>query len=230
MSAEDDAKLIIAEAEAAADKSSSELPGKIKTTAYYSARKAFKKSPQTAVTVLISHVPVVGPVLGAGSTFLKNYFEKKAKKKKGLAAISAASVSITHAQNAKALAKYLSQTAAKIDENITKFGDAEAKHREAVTKFRAAAESDETTYEKFVARFWDVAYAYYLMEHYNVKLAKMTDDCMTMVTGIAQFIESEAANLEGYDKTMVEDFVELSEGFEDPKQPLLGRGRSSSSY
>jgi len=97
-------ELLIEEAEKAAEDESKTLSGRVKTAAFFTARKQLKKGPARVVTAALEHIPFVGPKLGAASGTLQGIVRNKRVKKKGLHAVCTATYTSSSAKDcAKAL-------------------------------------------------------------------------------------------------------------------------------
>lgn len=222
---DDEFELLMKDAEDAAEAESTGLPGRIRTAAFFTARKQLRKAPGKIVTAALAHIPVVGAALGTGSALVQDALRKKRVKRKGLLAASQAGYSAT---SAKDCAKSLSDLAKIIDGNVTKQSKALADLDSAIDRLNALKLS-ACSYEDFMLKFWDLAYAYYRVDHYNVKLVKLLDDASRLFAPVQRYVDSQYKELQVTDDAMKKNFIAMCDAFQGDDAPLLGLRRQGSS-
>ncbi len=226
MSAEADFSDLMEQAEGAAWRSSHNFTSKLQTSAKFTARKQIRKAPITAIKVVLGKVPFVGSVLSFGAEKISS----KIRKKRIAAALFKHAVAPESPAAAKYNAKSLTDLGTKIDSNVTK---QEAAYREleaAMTKLRTASYgAGSISALDWLTTFKNAAYAYYRVDHYNVKLADLVEVAQVRLESIEKWTDKGTDSLvEGKDE-LWQIFEERYGHLLDDNVPLLGVGRPRSS-
>ena len=227
MSAQAEFDSLMEEAEAAAWRKSHSMTGKITTSAFYTARKAVVTSPSKGASFLASHVPIVGPLLSFGVEKLS----AKIRRKRIAAAVFKQQIAAeTTTSGAKALMKNLADLATKLDGNMTKQEAAFRELNTAMTRLDAVCRVPTTTAQAWTQAFWNAAYAYFRVDHYNVKLAELVDDAQEHLARASKYTEGCTDDLVRGKEDLWKTFEGAYNAVIGEDFPLLGRGRSSSSF
>ncbi len=221
--AEQDFEELMEQAEAAAWRKSNSFTGKFATSAYFTARKAIRTSPLQALKFFAGHVPFAGPALSFGIGKIGT----KIRGKRINAKLFKARMEST-AEASKILAKSISELATKIDGTITKQKAACADLKTAGVALNSI--SANTSAQAWTQAFWNAAYAYYRVDHYNVTLADRIDKATEYLEKAAEYSEKCTTDLMTGERELRALFVEAHGQIVGVDFPLLGsRGRSSSS-
>jgi hypothetical protein len=226
MSAEADFSDLMEQAEGAAWRSSNSFTSKLQTSVKFTARKQIRKAPSTAIRFVLGKVPFVGSLLSFGAEKIT----AKIRKKRLAAGLFKHAVAPDSPVAAKYNAKSLSEIATKIDSNVTK---QEAAYRDlaaAMTKLRASSfGAGSISALEWLTTFKSAAYAYYRVDHYNVKLADLVEVAQLRLENIEKWTEKGTDSLvEGKDE-LWQIFEERYGHLIDDNVPLLGVGRARSS-
>jgi hypothetical protein len=226
MSAEVDFGDLMEQAEAAAWRSSNSFTSKLQTSVKFTARKQIRKAPTTAIKFVLGKVPFVGSILSFGAEKISS----KIRKKRISAELFKHAVKPDSPVAAKYNAKSLAEIGTKIDSNVTKqeaaYRDLEAE----MTKLRAASfGAGSISALDWLTTFKNAAYAYYRVDHYNVKLADLVEVAQVRLENIEKWTEKGTDSLvEGKDE-LWQIFQERYGHLIDDNVPLLGVGRPRSS-
>lgn len=224
MTAEIHFKNLMHDASAYAWKKSNAISGTVSTSLYFTIRKAIRTSPAKTAVALFEKIPFVG----APASFVAGEIFKKVRDKriKSAALGEIYSDEKTH-KGSKALMKNMAMIATVIDGNMTK-------HEKALSELIAARSMlgfAFTSSEAWTRAFWRVAYAYYRVDHYNLKIASLMDSCKDYLKSVEEYNEKCSHQLrDGEDqlwKIFEPAYNEITEN--DQEAYLLPRGRSSSS-
>ncbi len=220
---------LMKEADAAAWRKSHALPSKITTSIYYTARKAIVTAPSKGASFLASHIPIVGAIAAFGAGKLTDKIRKARVAAKVFAAEGRDREEVSP-QDVKALAKAIADRAKKMDENFTKLSDAWGALRTATTSLDTLARAPRTTAQAWTTGFWNAAYAYGRVDHYNVKLAEMIDRTDAQMEVLGKFAEDSNKALIDGKADLQTMFVAAYDSLITDSTPLLGRTSSSSSF
>jgi protein-tyrosine-phosphatase len=226
MPAEDEFGQLMEEAEAAAWRKSNAFTSRLQTSVRFTARKAIRKSPAKVIKFLVGRVPVVGSALGFGVEKIS----EKIRKKRVKAAVFKHQVGPSTPAGAKAMSKSLADMGTNIDKNITK---QEAAYRDLVAAMERlnvlSIGPGATTALDWVNAFKNAAYAYYRVDHYNVKLADLVEQAQWRLERLEEWAEEGTDFLVTGKEELWKAFEERYEDFVDDNVPLLGVGRARSS-
>jgi hypothetical protein len=226
MSAEVDFSDLMERAEAAAWRSSNSFTSKLQTSVKFTARKQIRKAPTTAIKFVLGKVPFVGSLLSFGAEKIS----AKIRKKRITAGLFKHAVQPDSPVAAKYNAKSLSEIATKIDSNVTKQEAAYRDLEAAMTKLRTASFGAGTiTALDWLAAFKNAAYAYYRVDHYNVKLADLVEVAQLRLENIEKWTEKGTDSLVEGKNELWQVFEERYGHLTDDNVPLLGVGRPRSS-
>ena len=226
MSADADFSDLMEMAEAAAWRSSHSFTSKLQTSVKFTARKQIRKAPTSAIKFVLGKVPFVGSVLSFGAEKISS----KIRKKRISAALFKLAVGPASPVAAKYSAKSLAEIGTKIDSNVTKQEAAYRDLEAAMTKLRAASfGAGSISALDWLTTFKSAAYAYYRVDHYNVKLADLVELAQIRLESIEKWTEKGTDSLvEGKDE-LWQIFEERYGHLIDDNVPLLGVGRPRSS-
>lgn len=216
-------------ADAAAWNKSHSLPSKISTSVYYTARKTIRTLPRTGLIALTGKIPFVGSLVSLGATKIADKIRAKRIAAGVFAAQGKAQEAVAPA-DVKALAKAIADRTKKIDENFTKLSDAWDTLRASITTLEGLASGSNTTAQAWTTGFWNAAYAYGRVDHYNLKLADMIDDNNGQMEILSKFIEDSTQALVNGKPPLQDMFVAAYDSLVTASTPLLGRQGSSSSW
>lgn len=228
MSAEMDYGDLMQQAEAAAWRSSNSFTSKLQTSVRFTARKQIRKSPTTAIKFVLGKVPFVGSLLSFGAEKIS----AKIRRKRLAAGLFKHAVGPQGPEAAKYSAKSLAEIGGKIDSNITKQEAAYRDLEAAMTKLSIASFGSGTISAlDWLTTFKNAAYAYYRVDHYNVKLANLVDVAQLRLENIERWTEKGTDTLIAGKDELWQIFEERYGQLTDDNVPLLGvgRGRTSSS-
>ena len=228
MPAEDEFEHLMGEAEAAAWTSSHAFVSRLQRSAWFSARKAVKKSPGLVIKFVVGKVPIVGFAL----SFAAGKITDKIRNKRQRANIFKHEGEPVSAVGAKVMSKSLSELAASIDKNITKQQAAYRELESALNKLDGFNRSGSpTTATAWVDGFKAAAYAYYRVDHYNVKIAGLVEVAEVRLEKVEEWAEKGTDLLIEGKENLWKALEASFESMIDEHSALLGsgRGRSSSS-
>lgn len=228
MRAEDEFEQLMEEAEAAAWRKSHAFSSRLQTSVKFSARKAVRKSPTAAVKFIVGKVPIIGSALSFGVGKISD----KIRQKRLRAGVFKHQVEEPTAVGAKFMSKSLSEIGASIDKNITKQQAAYRDLEAALNRLNLLSVGPgETTALDWLNAFKNAAYAYYRVDHYNVKIAEFVELAQWRLEKLENWTEAGTDLLVAGKEDLWKTFEERFESLIDDNVPLLGAGRPrSSSY
>jgi hypothetical protein len=226
MSAEVEFAQLMEEAEAAAWRKSHTFTARLQTSVKFTARKAIRKSPTTVIKFLAGKVPIIGSVLSFGVGKISDKIRKKRLK----AAVFKYQVEESTAVSAKFMSKSLADIGSTIDKNITKQQAAYRDLESAMTRLNLLSVGPgATTALDWLNAFKNAAYAYYRVDHYNVKLAELVELAQWRMEKLEEWTEKGTDLLVTGKDDLWTAFDDRYEDFVDDNVPLLGVGRARSS-
>jgi hypothetical protein len=226
MSAEEEFEHLMEDAEIAAWRKSNTFTSRLQTSVKFSARKAIRKSPTTVIKFVVGKVPIIGGILSLGVGQISD----KIRRKRMAAGVFKSAVEPANAVAAKFMSKSLSEIGAKIDANITKQQTAYRDLEAATAKLNSASSgAGEIAALDWLNAFKNAAYAYYRVDHYNVKLAELVELSQRRLEKLEEWAIHGTDFLVSGKVDLKSCFEERFESFVDDRAPLLmGRSRSSS--
>jgi hypothetical protein len=227
MAAEEEFQQLMADAEAAAWRKSHSFPSRLQTSVKFSARKAIVKSPTTVLKFLVGKVPIIGSALSFGV----GKISAKIRAKRLKAGVFKYQVEEPTAIGAKFMSKSLADIGGNIDSNITKQQAAYVELQTALTKLETmSGGAGSATALEWLTAFKNAAYAYYRVDHYNVKIAEMVELAQWRLEKLEEWTEQGTDLLitgkAGLQTTFETHYEELI----DERSHLLSRHASSSSF
>lgn len=226
MPAEEEFTQLMEDAEAAAWRKSHTFTSRLQTSVKFSARKALRKSPTTVLKFIVGKVPIVGSALSFGV----GKISQKIRQKRVRAGVFKYQVEEPTAVGAKFMSKSLSDIGSNIDKNITKQQAAYRDLEAAMGKLNSMSVGyGETTALDWLNAFKNAAYAYYRVDHYNVKLAEMVELAQSRLEKLEDWTEAGTDLLVTGKDELWRCFDERFESLIDDNVPLLGVGRVRSS-
>ncbi|WP_031497114.1 hypothetical protein [Bryobacter aggregatus] len=226
MPSQDEFNQIMEEAEAAAWRNSHNFTSRLQTSARFTGRKMMRKSPTMAIRFLAGRVPLVGSVLSFGV----DKISAKIRQKRLKAGVFKAEGESASAVNAKFMSKSLSELATKIDSNITKQKAAYQELDAALRKLNQAdSGSGEISCQDWLNAFKAAAYAYYRVDHYNLKIAELVDLGESRMENLGKWAEAGTDLLVSGKDELWKVFDERHDSLTDSDLRLLGAGRVRSS-
>lgn len=226
MPAEDEFAQLMEEAEAAAWRKSHTFTSRLQTSVRFTARKAIRKSPTTVIKFLVGKVPIIGSALSFGVGKISDKIRKKRLK----AAVFKYQVEESTAVGAKFMSKSLADIGATIDKNITKQQAAYRDLEAAMSRLNLLSVGPgQTTALDWLNAFKNAAYAYYRVDHYNVKIAEMVELSQWRLEKLEEWTEKGTDLLITGKDELWTSFEDRFEDFVDDNVPLLGVGRARSS-
>ena len=214
------------DSEKAAWRKSNTFSSRLQTSVSFTARKVIRKSPTTGIKFILGKVPIIGSVLSFGAGKISD----KIRQKRLRAGVFKAEVESPNAVGAKFMSKSLSEIAGNIDKNITKQQSAYREMEAAMSKLDVASVGlGSITALDWINAFKNAAYAYYRVDHYNVKLAELVELAQGRLDKVEDWTDKGTDVLVSGKDDLWNAFDARYEDFIDDDVPLLGVGRARSS-